>query len=129
MGYYSGNGVVTGGSKTTQNGGFSLPHSGYARIITTATTVVKKYNGVSLSTAQSKTPSNDIKGGYAYESAWSSSGGILYYNDIIVPNYAGDRVDYTYTQINGSNLYELTEASTNLSSSVTTGAGAYVQIQ
>lgn len=98
MGYYNGSGVVTGGGSviTAQDCVISDGTLIRERKTTTKTTVK---NGVSLATAQAATPSrdcccNDITcGNYSWPT----------------PHASGRTVNYTYSQINGSNLYTLTE--------------------
>lgn len=94
MGYYTGNGVVTGGGSTV-----SLRSTGpavggayyaYQRINSTVTTK----NGVSLLTAQGET--GDINLNY-----WQWPGGA------VEPGSRGTTKSVSYQQINGSNLYSL----------------------
>ena len=62
MGYYEGNGIVSGGGSMPSSGGaFMLPKyggRGFLRKITRTTTT--KYPGVSLDTAQEKNAENNM---------------------------------------------------------------------
>lgn len=98
MGYYTGNGVVVGGGdQITQQDSVIAGGTLVRECKTKRTTTVK--NGVSLATAQGATSSSDITcGDLTYGSyVWAT------------PQAAGRIVNYTYSQINGSNLYALTE--------------------
>ena len=95
MGYYIGNGVITGGGSVV-----SLRSSGpavggaYYTYQRTVTTVTQK-NGVSLETAQAA--SGDMNLNY-----WQWPGGA------VEPACRGTRSSTSYAQIDGSNLYALT---------------------
>lgn len=101
MGYYTGNGVTTGGGSsvsTLQNFiWYGSGHNVYQQINTT--TVTKR--GVSLSVAQSAKGSADLQTAQLWDAAhnlycWSA-------------NCKGTRKNVSYSQIGDSNLYELTE--------------------
>ena len=101
MGYYTGNGVVTGGGSVV-----SLRSSGpavggayytYQRINSTVTTK----NGVSLATAQAA--AGDMSLNY-----WQWPGGA------VEPASRGTRSSVQYSQINGSNLYQLQTTSESI---------------
>ncbi len=99
MGYYSGNGVVTGGGQTIAESGSVADASGaYLRERKTVVSTLVK-NGVSLTTAQAAMPSKSTK-------AAKLMSGSAFWN---TPNASGRIVNYNYSQINGSNLYALTE--------------------
>lgn len=98
MGYYTGNGVITGGDISrnildTVNIGNTLMREQE----TLRRTTVK--NGVSLAYAQAATPTS------AYKSMDLFAGGLAW----ATPNASGKKTNYSYSQINGSNLYALVE--------------------
>jgi len=97
MGYYSGNGVTSGGGsncapfQTYMWGGF---HTVYQR---TTSTVTRK-SGVSLEVAQNEVGSCNLSSNTFYiGSSW--------YNSF---NCKGTRKNVSYSQIGDTNLYELT---------------------
>ena len=96
MGYYTGNGEVTsGGSSVSLFEHFVWygAHNVYQR--TTATRNRKA--GVSLATAQAAQGNCDMQ---TYQFTWGSS---WHWS----PNCKGTKSSVSYSQINGSNLYEL----------------------
>lgn len=98
MGYYTGNGVVVGGGdQITQQDSVLSGGTLVRECKTKRTTTVK--NGVSLDTAKAAASSSDITCG-------DLTCGSYYWP---TPQAAGRIVNYTYSQINGSNLYALTE--------------------
>ncbi len=105
MGYYSGNGETTGGGSTTrpfQQYIWNGHHTAYQ----TDKTVVTRKAGVSLSTAQNTSSSCSLSlGTFSYGSS-------TYY----APGINGSQTDVNYSQINGSNLYELTVTAHTFSS-------------
>ena len=120
MGYYSGNGVVFGGSSTGSGGGFSLPVSGGAQINRITTRKTTKFPGVDYDTVKDKTASRNMSAGYAVEYKTLPGGGYEYYNDCLVPDYSGTCTDYQWQQIGDSNLYELIIFETTVTSTVNT---------
>lgn len=99
MGYYSGNGVTTGGGTVVTPADSVADGSGaYVRERRTVTSTLVK-NGVSLATAQAATPSESLAGARL-------ESGSAYWN---TPNASGRKVFYSYSQINGSNLYALVQ--------------------
>lgn len=98
MGYYSGNGVVVGGGEQITQQDSVLSGGTLVRECKTKRTTTVK-NGVSLETAQAATSSSDITCG-------DLTCGSYYWP---TPQAAGRIVNYSYSQINGSNLYTLTE--------------------
>ena len=116
MGFYSGAGIVVGGSTDCRPGGsFSDPHINGGNPVflpSRITTETKKSPGVSLNTAQAASAQYDMKGGYWQYWEASSSGGYTYFNDGIVPEYSGTMKSVSYSQIGDSNLYELIEVTT-----------------
>lgn len=109
MGYYTGSGIVSGGSSTPSSGGaFMLPKyggRGFLKKMTKTTTT--RYPGVSLTTADNSTGSNNMIARAAWES--DSTG---YFYDVIFPDCSGSTVGYQYSQIGDSNLYELVKTDT-----------------
>lgn len=98
MGYYNGSGVVTGGGWHISPLDTVISGGTLVREVRTKTTVTVK-NGVSLSTAQAASPSSSVACG-----------------DLTCGNYfwptpqaSGVNVNYSYSQIDGSNLYALVE--------------------
>lgn len=97
MGYYTGDGVVVGGSDTISQferyvwGG---AHTVFQRCVETVT----KRSGVSLATAQNETSSMNLSNAIFWNNSlnWTSF------------NCKGTTKDVAYSQIAGSNLYELT---------------------
>lgn len=95
MGYYTGNGAVTGGGSQTslRSSGPAVGGAYYTYQRTNSTVTTK--NGVSLETAQNER--GDINMTY-----WTWPGGM------VEPACRGTRRSVSYAQINGSNLYALT---------------------
>ena len=118
MGYYQGNGIVSGGSVATVSGGsVSLPMSGSIFLKRKTRTTVTKFPGVSLATAQSKDSANTMSARLANEWQTAPGGGFVYYNEVVIPDYAGDTTSFSYSQIGDSNLYELIQTIESVSSS------------
>lgn len=98
MGYYTGSGVVSDGGyvieqqDSVQDGG-TLVRECRTKTLTTV------YRGVALATAQAKSPSSATKCGdlAAAGYVWAT------------PHASGYKVNYSYSQVNGSNLYTLTQ--------------------
>lgn len=114
MGYYQGEGIVSGGGSTPSSGGsFSLPRSGVRGFLKKlSTTTVTKYPGVSRKTAQDSTGSNNMK----TRGAWEQVG--TYFYDVLFPDCSGNMTGYSFNQIGDSNLYELVKTYTSVSVSV-----------
>lgn len=95
MGYYTGNGVVTGGGSNVslRSTGPAVGGAYYTYQRVDSTVTVK--SGVSLETAQAE--KGDINMNY-----WQWPGGA------VEPGARGTQKIVSYTQINGSNLYALT---------------------
>lgn len=97
MGYYTGSGVVTGGGSSPsifEHFVWMGSHNVYQ--LTDATTV--KRNGVSLATAQAEKGNTNMQDyRFTYGSSW-----------YVAMNCKGTRKIVSYSQIGGSNLYELT---------------------
>ena len=98
MGYYSGNWHTTGGSKAiTQQDSVTSGGTLVRERLTKRETLVK--NGVSKSTAQGVTSSCDSVCG-------DLTCGSYFWP---TPNAAGRIINYSYSQIDGSNLYQLVQ--------------------
>ena len=114
MGYYSGSGEVTGGSDSISllqtfwlNG---ANHRCYQRQVSTVTT----RRGVSLDTAQNETPTMDSRDKtYTENLSWWR-----------ITDCIGTEKSVSFSQINGSNLYELTV--TNIAKTVKFDDGGWV---
>ena len=104
MGYYTGNDWETqgGGSQTSVYETFPWygTHNVYQRIKTT----ISRKAGVSLATAESCTSENNMN----TRQLWGrfADGSTFYHWSV---NCEGDRTNYAYEQIGGSNLYGLTK--------------------
>lgn len=94
MGYYTGNGVTSGGGSTVslRNTGPAVGGAFYVYQRVKAT--VNRKSGVSLETAQAA--NGDMNMNY-----WQWPGGM------VEPACRGTRSSVSFAQINGSNLYEL----------------------
>lgn len=96
MGYYTGNGVTSGGGSAVQ-----LHESTYwygeHRVYQLVTTVVNKKEGVALGTAQAAVGAISMN-----NQTWSQ--GMVTF---ISHNCKGSKTNYTYNQIGDSNLYSL----------------------
>lgn len=110
MGYYTGQGIVSGGSDDCSSGGSFTIRSGPIFITSRIKTTYTKFPGVSLDTVNSKQSSYDMAGGFWEDSTWTSTAGYTYYNSGVVPEYEGNVTSYSHSQIGDSNLYELVEA-------------------
>ena len=100
MGYYTGNGVITGGSTDIAVLDVVNVQNTLSREqLTVRMTKVK--NGVSLATAQAATPSCATKSNDLTAGGWAWP----------TPNCSGRITKYSYIQISGSNLYQLVEES------------------
>ena len=97
MGYYSGDGEITGGGSTV-NQFQSMLWYGYHTAYQRKTTTVRRKAGVSLSTAQAEAGAINMQ-----NQQFTSGGGTRTYF-----NSKGTQKNVSYSQINGSNLYELT---------------------
>lgn len=100
MGYYTGNGVVTGGGSSVglyEHFFWFGAHNVYQR--TNSST--NKKAGVSLSTAQAAQGSCDMQ---SHQFSWSIANGTANH---LSPNCKGSKSNVSYSQIDGSNLYEL----------------------
>ena len=117
MGFYVGSGIVaSGGSSPSSGGAYMLPKYGGRGFLKKMTrTTVTKYPGVSLSTAQGSTGSNNMIARAAWESDTQG-----YFYDVIFPDCSGSTTDYSYAQISDSNLYELIKTDVSVSVSVDT---------
>lgn len=95
MGYYSGNGVITGGGHNIRQFG-SLVYGGAHIVMQKTVSAVTTKNGVSLATAQAETSSLALA---TKTFSWAN----------IYPwvGCCGTQKDVSYSQINGSNLYQL----------------------
>ena len=100
MGYYTGNGEITGGGSTIsvyENFIWYGAHNVYQRRTATNT----RRAGVSLATAQAEVSTMAMS---SHQFNWTSSGASHYH---ISPNCYGTQKQVGYSQIGGSNLYEL----------------------
>lgn len=95
MGYYTGNGVVTGGGSVVSLRSTGPAVGGAYYTYQRTKTTVKQRNGVSLATAQGENGDMDLR-------YWQWPGGA------VEPACRGTKRDVSYSQINGSNLYSLT---------------------
>lgn len=114
MGYYTGNGVVTGGSNAiTQQDTVISGGTLVRECLTKVETIVK--NGVSLADAKAANSSCDSKCG-------DLTCGFYVWP---TPKASGRIVKYSYAQINGSNLYQLVKETEEyqLRLSASNGAG------
>ena len=111
MGYYTGTGVVVGGSDSISQferymwGG---AHTVFQRCVETVT----KKSGVSLSAAQGVTSSKNLSNATFWNGSLSKTSF----------NCKGTDQDVAYSQIAGSNLYELTITNRTLSARNDNGA-------
>ena len=115
MGYYNGNGVVTGGGKVIRPMDSVVSGGTLIRERLDITSVRVK-NGVSLATAEAATPSEslrcqDVTCGTAY---WAT------------PQASGRSVNYAHQQIGGSNLYTLVETTSTFQVRLAYRSGAGV---
>lgn len=115
MGYYSGNGVVTGGGDTialldTVISGGTLIRSRK----TTRETLVK--NGVSEATAKAATSSASVRCG-------DLTCGSFYW---ATPQAAGLIVNYSYSRISDSNLFQLVQETEKFQTRLSARSGAGV---
>lgn len=94
MGYYTGNGQTVGGGVTVLLRSTGPDSAGAWYVYQRVTSVVTQKNGVSLATAQATT--GDINMNY-----WTWPRGM------VEPGCRGTRSMTSYSQINGSNLYQL----------------------
>lgn len=94
MGYYSGNGVTSGGGSTTSLRSTGPAVGGAFYVYQRVKSEVNTKNGVSLETA--KAAQGDINMNY-----WQWPGGM------VEPGCRGTRSSATYSQISDSNLYTL----------------------
>lgn len=118
MGYYSGNGIVSGGGESIrplsalsfkdQNGNLNYY---FVEQKDRQTTTVSP--GVSLSTAQAAASSSSLSE-LALEWWWSSTGGGGGSQLWVIPSCKGTKTDVRFSQIAGSNLYELDLSETHL---------------
>lgn len=100
MGYYSGQGETTGGGSTVslyEHFAFGGAHNVYQR----TTSYTNRKAGVSLATAQAAQGDCNMQ---THQFAWSITGGTAKHWS---PNCKGSKSSVSYSQINGSNLYEL----------------------
>ncbi len=114
MGYYAGSGVIVSGSHTFSEGGQAMGGAFLMVERETKTTSTVK-NGVSLTSAQSSV------GGGKYRSGFLAFGSYQFPST----DCSGLQINYQYTQINGSNLYQLIENRTQWRSTlhVSNGGG------
>lgn len=103
MGYYSGNGVVTGGGSVTnlRSTGPSVGGAYYTYNRTNSTVTAR--NGVSLAVAQAERASMEMSF-YTYPVGSPVAG-------LVEPSCKGSRSSVAYSQISNSNLYSLTVTS------------------
>lgn len=96
MGYYTGSGVTTGGGESTRQFG-SLVYGGAHIVMQKTVSTVTKRSGVSLETAKAEKSSLSLA---TKTFSWAN----------IYPwvGCCGTSKDVSYSQIEGSNLYELT---------------------
>jgi hypothetical protein len=98
MGYYTGSGVITGGDISRNIfDSVNVQNTLMREQETLRRTTVK--NGVSLATAQAATPTSAYKSMNLSAGSWEWA----------TPNASGKKTNYSYSQINGSNLYTLVE--------------------
>ena len=97
MGYYTGSGEVTGGGETDNLLKSFWWYGGYA-VRQKCVTTVTRIAGVEKTTAQGYHSSANLTnvGGGSVDLAW------------IIYDAEGDRTNVSYSQIDGSNLYEVT---------------------
>ena len=103
MGYYSGNGITTGGGKTTSVF-FHFAFQGAHNVWQKSATETLRKCGVSLQTAQAADCANTMSTKHLYNAARTVH--------IYAANCSGTKKDVTYSQIGESNLYELQETTT-----------------
>lgn len=98
MGYYTGTGVVTGGSNVISLNDTVLSGGTLVRERMTKTVVLVK-NGVSLAAVQGATPTCEMRCGdlTCGSYVWPT------------PQASGNIVNFHYVQIAGSNLYQLVQ--------------------
>ena len=110
MGYYTGNGEVTsGGSSVSIFEHFIWygAHNVYQR----TNTVTTRKAGVSLATAQGTTSECNMQ---TYQFTWGNS---WHWS----PNCKGTKKEVAYSQIDGSNLYEMTIADSTIAAKLDNG--------
>ena len=96
MGYYTGNGVVSGGGVSTRTLKSFYEWGSHAVRQRSRVSTVKK-SGVSLATAQAATDSDDLT------PVAGGSGALAW----IIFDAEGDKISPSYSQIGDSNLYDL----------------------
>lgn len=111
MGAYTGSGIVTGGGESIrpltslsfkdQNGGLN-----YYFVEQKERQTATVFPGVTRQTAQATEASSSMSE-LVLDWWWASTGGDGGYQLWVVPSCKGTRTDPRYTQISGSNLYEL----------------------
>lgn len=106
MGYYTGNGVVTGGSNSKRLFG-TLLYNGGQHVYQTSVVSVNTKRGVSLTTC------TNAKGKATSSKATFSDTG-----DYPWMGINGKSVNYSHRQIGDSNLYELTETTETLTGTI-----------
>ena len=107
MGYYNGNGVISGGGESISSiGSYVFPNGMHTVSQLTETTVTRK-SGVSLSTAKSEHAEQNMSDIHDFYQTSSTTGGITFYKEVNFPNAKGTRTTTSYSQIDNSNLYEL----------------------
>lgn len=98
MGYYNGNGVTTGGGETYATlRTFAILGGGSFKVSQKNVFVNRRKSGVSLEQAQAEHESHNLHAVYGGTGAFAW----------IVFDAQGTRKSPTYSQIGGSNLYEL----------------------
>ena len=113
MGYYAGNGIVTGGGENIRPIK-NLWWFGFHTLLQKSVSSVLSKPGVSLSAAQGVHATSDLK---AVTDGSGSEQWILY-------DARGTRTYVNYSQIGGSNLYELNVTSETLSVKYASGVAA-----
>ena len=114
MGYYTGTGEITGGGSTItvyENFVYAGMHNVYQRRTSTNT----RRAGVSLATAQAEGSTMNMR---SVTFTWSSPGATYTH---LSPNAVGTEKQVGYSQISGSNLYELQIANSSVQARLDNG--------
>ena len=111
MGYYTGTGVITGGSETVHPLQLVLFDGIYHAIDQKTRTKTTVKRGVRRETAIGASGSQNISNYVIYKLVTGENSS---YSEYVVPSCMGTKTDVSFSQINGSNLYELAETETRL---------------